>query len=310
MDEKFQKAEQEYFNLRSKLETGHITRDQFDTALREQMVQDEQGRYWILGIDSGKWYVHDGNDWVQSEPPREGNPPLSPTAPQIAPPASAHKSNRLPIIAAVGCLAIICLSILGVGLYVFFRPSSPRPTLVVAPPSTALVELSTPNTITTPTRESIADAVATSTSEPTATSLPPTDTPIPVPTASPTSTFPPGFYITALRTNPPKPVRRQDFFFNVRFLNATGGARSYRWLVYIYRSDPSQQKNSLGETPSFPFTFPAGTGEIEIGTWRLTGAGGCEDFVARVAWLDDNKRPTMFTKPDGQLFEQSFAVCP
>lgn len=310
MDEKFQAAEKEYFILRGKLQTKHITREQFETALKEQMVQDAQGRYWILGIDSGKWYVHDGNEWVQSEPPAGGDvPALSPTRPPSAP-SLARKSSRLPVIAVVGCLAILCLSVAGIGLYIYFNPRTPRPTLVVIPPPTSLVEVSTPISALTPTREAIVDAVPTSTSEPTATSVPPTDTPIPPPTVPPTLAFAPGFYITALRTNPAKPVLRQDVFFDVRFLNATGGPRSYRWLIYIFKSDPTQQKNSLGETPSFPFTFPSGTGEIEIGTWRLGGGGGCQDFVARVAWLDDNKRPTTFTKPDGQMFEQPFSVCP
>ena len=287
MDEKFQKAEQEYFILRGKLQTGHITREEFEAALKEQMAQDAQCRYWILGINSGKWYVHDGKDWVQSEPPNASDAPIVAPTPPIAPPAPTRKSNRLPIIAALGCLAIICLTVAGVGACIFFKPGAPRSTLAAFAPTSGVIILTpTFSAITTSTRESIADAV---------------------PTAPPTPAFPPGFYITAIRTNPPKPIRRQDVLFDVRFLNTTGGGRSYRWLVYVYKPD---QKNSLGETPSSPFTFPPGTGEAEIGTWRLTGAGGCEDFIARVAWLDDNKRPTLFTKPDGQVFEQPFQVCP
>lgn len=313
MDEKFRRAEEEYLVLRGKLEASRITRDEFEAALKAQMVTDDQGRYWTLGIDSGKWYVHDGKDWVRADPGTSVAPiePVAPTASApTPPPAASRRSNRLPIIAVIGCLAIICLAVVAGGAYLVLNPAAPRPTLAAGAVSPVIATPFLP-VITTPTREPVvADTVPTSTSEPTATPIPPTDTPNPIPTATTAPAFPPGFYITALRTNPPKPARRQDFFFTVRFLNTTGTTRSYRWLVYIYRSDPSQQRNSLGETPAFPFTFPTGTGEIEIGTWRLTGAGGCEDFVARVASLDDNRRPTFFTKPDGQQFEQSFTVCP
>jgi len=310
MEQQFEKVEQEYFVLRGKLEAGRITREAFEAALKEQMIRDDQGRYWTLGIDSGKWYVHDGKDWVRAEP---GSSPVpidqtAPSAMPIAPPAPSRKSNRLPIIAALGCLAIICLVAIGIAAYVVLNPAAPRPTLAaVATTSGVIATTPTFNAIRTPTSEQIANAVPTSTSEPTATPIPPTDTANPIPTSTTAPAFPPGFYITAMQTNPPKPIRRQDVFFDVRFLNTTGGTRSYRWLVYVYRPD---QRNSLGETPSFPFTFPTGTGIVEIGTWRLTGAGGCEDFVARVAWLDDNKRPTLFTKTDGSVFEQAFTVCP
>jgi hypothetical protein len=30
---------------------------------------EHEGRYWMLGADSGKWYVHDGQTWVEAAPP-------------------------------------------------------------------------------------------------------------------------------------------------------------------------------------------------------------------------------------------------
>lgn len=312
MDEKFRRAEDEYFILRGKLEASRITRDEFEAALKAQMVTDSQGRYWTLGIDSGKWYMHDGKDWVRADPGAIPAPvePIAPTANAPIPPTTpSRKSNRLPIVAAIGCLAIICLMAVAGIAYVVLNPGAPRPTLAASAPSAPLATPFLP-VITTPTSEQINNAVPTSTSEPTATPVPPTDTPNPIPTATTAPSFPPGFYIIALQTNPPKPIRGQDTTFLVRFLNTTGSPRTYRWLVYIYRSDPSQQKNALGETPSYPFTFPNGTGVVEIFSWKVSKTGGCEDFVARPAWLDDNKRPTMFTKPDGQIFEQPFTICP
>jgi len=69
MDERFKKVEDEYFVLRGRFESGRITRDQFQTALKNMMVQDAQGRYWTIAPDTGKWHVHDGQTWIEATPP-------------------------------------------------------------------------------------------------------------------------------------------------------------------------------------------------------------------------------------------------
>ncbi len=64
----FERAESEYFKLRGQLATERITREQFESRLHDLMVQDEQGRYWMLGVDSGKWYRNNGSEWVEANP--------------------------------------------------------------------------------------------------------------------------------------------------------------------------------------------------------------------------------------------------
>jgi hypothetical protein len=64
----FKRTEDEYFKLKGQLATGRITREQFEARLRELMVQDQQGRYWLLGADTGKWFVHEADGWVEREP--------------------------------------------------------------------------------------------------------------------------------------------------------------------------------------------------------------------------------------------------
>jgi hypothetical protein len=78
VDERFAKAEEEYYVLRGQLETGHISRERFADALQGLMLQDSQGHYWSLGAEDGRWYVHDGQAWQIAEPPRGA--PLSPVA--------------------------------------------------------------------------------------------------------------------------------------------------------------------------------------------------------------------------------------
>lgn len=69
LDPRFQKTEDEYFKLKGRLGAGRITREQFEAALKDALVQDDQGRYWMLGTDSGKWFVYEGGNWVEGVPP-------------------------------------------------------------------------------------------------------------------------------------------------------------------------------------------------------------------------------------------------
>lgn len=67
--EKFKQVESEYFRLRGQFASGRLTQEQFEAALQPLMFQDEQGHYWMIGVESGKWHVFDGKQWVAKEPP-------------------------------------------------------------------------------------------------------------------------------------------------------------------------------------------------------------------------------------------------
>lgn len=76
MQNRFRQVEQEYYNLRGRFAVGHITEEEFDTALRNMTFQDAQGRSWMIGANSGRWYYSDGGDWVQGDPARADVKPL------------------------------------------------------------------------------------------------------------------------------------------------------------------------------------------------------------------------------------------
>ncbi len=126
---------------------------------------------------------------------------------------------------------------------------------------------------------------------------------------TPTPAAAPGLYVTRLRLEPDKPTRGQDISFYVQFLNTASGEQNFPWLVFVYRAD--NPKNPFGQTSTLKTTIPIGTVEQKaLGTWKLTGGGGCEDYVARVFWLDEAKKSTQFSTPGGSLFEYAFSVCP
>ena len=147
--------------------------------------------------------------------------------------------------------------------------------------------------------------------------LPPTgETAVPSPTraptrppASPTISAPPGVYATSIRVTPAAPKRNQPVIFYVTFLNTTGAPQSYRWRVIIF---PPDSKNAKGDTAFLDSTIAVGTSELASpDNWTIRGPGPCEDYIARVFWLDENKQPVEFLKPDRSGGPAAgFQICP
>jgi hypothetical protein len=69
-------VEAEFDRLKARFESGALSEADFKVRLEELMVEDEQGRWWMIGYETGRWYVHDGEEWVPQEPPpsRERRP--------------------------------------------------------------------------------------------------------------------------------------------------------------------------------------------------------------------------------------------
>ena len=66
----FVQVESKYKELKGEYDAGAITEAEFKAQLEELMIEDEEGQWWIIGYETGQWYYHDGEKWVQSEPPR------------------------------------------------------------------------------------------------------------------------------------------------------------------------------------------------------------------------------------------------
>ena len=81
-DERFRKVQEQYAILKAQLDAGLMPRDQFEAALRPLMFQDEQGNYWMIGVDSGRCTSMTG-----SSGPRQNRP---------FPPPRLRRSRRRP----------------------------------------------------------------------------------------------------------------------------------------------------------------------------------------------------------------------
>ncbi|MFN8451839.1 MAG: transglycosylase domain-containing protein [Anaerolineae bacterium] len=70
--DKFRDAETKIRALRQQFQQGQISREQFQADLRRLMVLDDNNVWWMMGVESDRWYRHDDGKWVPATPPALG----------------------------------------------------------------------------------------------------------------------------------------------------------------------------------------------------------------------------------------------
>ncbi len=136
----------------------------------------------------------------------------------------------------------------------------------------------------------------------------PTPSSVSAPTVAATVAVKPGVYVTKLRFTPAAPKRGQPVTFFATFLNSTGRAQNYKWLVEIFRQNEAKP---YGQADALQREIPNGTNERATGdSWKVAGGGPCEPFRARVVFVDDQSRRIPFKRANGADLSVSFQVCP
>jgi len=69
MKKEFKDLENTFEELRRKFRKKEIPREEFIAQLKELRLKDDEGRFWMIGAQSGKWYYYDGKNWIHSNPP-------------------------------------------------------------------------------------------------------------------------------------------------------------------------------------------------------------------------------------------------
>ncbi|MBI5033549.1 MAG: hypothetical protein HZB51_23755 [Chloroflexi bacterium] len=80
----FQEAEKAYKDLKAQHDAGKLNDAQFEAEVGKLRMQDEQGRWWQIGVQTGEWYMHDGQKWNKAKPPT-ASPPAAMVTPAPAP---------------------------------------------------------------------------------------------------------------------------------------------------------------------------------------------------------------------------------
>jgi hypothetical protein len=65
----FQVAQMQYGQWQAALAAGRVTHQQYEAAVNSIKVQDQYGRYWMLGAYDGFWYVYERGSWIRSNLP-------------------------------------------------------------------------------------------------------------------------------------------------------------------------------------------------------------------------------------------------
>jgi ribosomal protein L40E len=68
MEKRIKEVEKAFVKLKGKFRRGKISRQKFVDGLRKLRFKDDEGRFWMIGARSGKWYFFDGKDWIESDP--------------------------------------------------------------------------------------------------------------------------------------------------------------------------------------------------------------------------------------------------
>jgi hypothetical protein len=86
--------------LRRAFEVGRLSEKDLQARLDELMVQDGNGTWWAVGIQSMAWQRFDGRRWVPGTPPGRASAALYSAAPVSAVPAPAAPAPAVPAPAA------------------------------------------------------------------------------------------------------------------------------------------------------------------------------------------------------------------
>jgi hypothetical protein len=71
MENSFHEIAEIFNSLKAKFQRGEISRQEFIDEMKKLRIKDDQGRFWMIGAQTGKWYYFDGKEWVLADPPSQ-----------------------------------------------------------------------------------------------------------------------------------------------------------------------------------------------------------------------------------------------
>jgi hypothetical protein len=71
MVDRFREVEETFVRLREKFNDRRISEREYVDSLKQLRIKDEEGRFWMIGARTGKWYTSDGGEWTEAKPPSQ-----------------------------------------------------------------------------------------------------------------------------------------------------------------------------------------------------------------------------------------------
>jgi len=106
----FREADQRFAALEQQHSAGALSDEEFESRVRDLMVQDGTGRWWAKSRSTGEWYYRDvvTNEWVKGVPPDYDTEHHVPPPPPPPPPQSPPWLKRA-VFAVLAALVLIGL---------------------------------------------------------------------------------------------------------------------------------------------------------------------------------------------------------
>ncbi len=71
MGDQFREAEATFNQLRARFLERKLSLQEFTDALKKLRIKDDDGRFWVIGAQSGLWYAFEDGEWVERKPPSQ-----------------------------------------------------------------------------------------------------------------------------------------------------------------------------------------------------------------------------------------------
>jgi hypothetical protein len=71
MANQFREAEATFALLRAKFKEKKISPQEFADSLKQLRIKDDEGRFWVIGAQSGMWYAFENGEWIEAKPPSQ-----------------------------------------------------------------------------------------------------------------------------------------------------------------------------------------------------------------------------------------------
>lgn len=71
MTDQFREAEATFSLLLEKFKEKKISQQEFADSLKQLRIKDDEGRFWVIGAQSGKWYAFENGEWIEAKPPSQ-----------------------------------------------------------------------------------------------------------------------------------------------------------------------------------------------------------------------------------------------
>ncbi len=111
----FAEVEDRYRTLRQRFDAGALSEADFKARLEDLMIEDGQGRWWIIGYETGQWYVREGEQWVPGAPPLDTEHSAKGQVKHTAPRTSRRWTRWLGL--AAGLLGLAGVIVAGIVLW-------------------------------------------------------------------------------------------------------------------------------------------------------------------------------------------------